>query len=167
MADIIMPPSFPETDFRAFGIAATAFFPWVASDEALSDRQEKRRHFDWAGQAVRYRYLSCAECNDEFKSLFRGASEMLKAGWVDEELTYKLDRCIYVFFTSALSVFDSFAFGLYFYGNALKPGSFPKVGNPRAITRNATAKAFTAAFPQASITRLLAGLSKDSRFSTH
>jgi hypothetical protein len=166
MADIIMPASFPETDFRAFAIAATASFPSLASDEALFDPLEKRRQFDWSWQAVRYRYRSCAECNDEFKSLLRGASEMWKAGWGDEELTYKLERCIYVFFTSALSVFDSFAFCLYFYGNALEPGRFPEVGNPRAITRNATAKAYTAAFPQASITGLFAGLSRNSRFRT-
>jgi len=54
--DITMPPAFPETDFRAFGIAATAFFPSVISDEALFDPMEKRRHFDWSWQAVRYRY---------------------------------------------------------------------------------------------------------------
>jgi hypothetical protein len=166
MADIVMPASFPETDFRAFGIAATAFFPGVISDEALFDPEEKRRHFDWSWQAVRYRYRSCAECNDEFQLLLANPSEMWKAGWGDEELTYKLERCIYQFFTAALSVFDSFAFCLYFYGNALEPGTFPEVANPRAITRNTTAKAFTAAFPKAPITALLAGLSKDSRFST-
>jgi hypothetical protein len=167
MADIIMPVGFPETDFRAFGIAATAFFPGVISDEALFDPQEKRRHFDWSWQAVRYRYRSCAECNDDFKALLTDkTSDWWKAGGSDEELVYKLERCIYVFFTSALSVFDSFAFCLYFYGNALEPSRFAEVGNPRAITRNATAKAFTVAFPQASITGLLAGLSTDSRFST-
>ena len=166
MADIVMPASFPETDFRAFGIAAIAFFPGVVSDEALFDPQEKRRHFDWSWQDVRYRYRSCAECNDEFKTLLAGASEMWKAGWGDEELTYRLERCIYGFFTSALSVFDSFAFCLYFYGDALEPGAFPEVGNPRTITRHATAKAFTAVFPNARITGLLAGLSKDARFGT-
>jgi len=36
------------TDFRAFGLAATAFFPGILSDEALSDPQEKRQHFDWS-----------------------------------------------------------------------------------------------------------------------
>ena len=112
MADIVMPASFPETDFRAFGLAA-AFFPGVVSDEALFDPEEKRRHFDWSWLAVRYRYRSCAECNGEFKTLLDGASEMWKAGWGDEELLFKLERCIYVFFTSALSVFDSFVFCLY------------------------------------------------------
>jgi hypothetical protein len=164
--DITMPATFPEVDFRAFGLAATAFFPGVISDEALFDPQEKRRHFDWSWQAVRYRYRSCAECNDEFKALLAGASERWKAGWGDEELTYRLERCIYQFFTSGLSVFDSFAFCLYFYGNALEPSRFPEAANPRAVTRNATAKAFTAAFPQAAITSLLAGLSRDSRFNT-
>jgi len=166
MADILMPASFPEADFRAFGLAATAFFLGVVSDEALFDPEEKRRHFDWSWQAVRYRYRSCAECNGEFKTLLADASDMWKAGWGDEELLYKLERCICVFFTSALSVFDSFSFCLYFYGNALEPGVFPQVGNPRAITRNSTAKAFTAAFPKARITGLLAGLSKDTRFGT-
>jgi len=166
MTDILMPASFPETDFRAFGLAATAFFPGIVSDEALFDPEEKRRQFDWSWQAVRYRYRSCAECNDDFKALLANASEMWKAGWGDEELTYKLERCIYQFFTSALSVFDSFSFCLYFYGNALEPGAFGEVGNPRAITRPATAKAFKTAFPQTAITGLLAGLSKDTRFST-
>lgn len=166
MADILMPAHFAETDFRAFGLAATAFFHAVASDEALFDPEEKRRHFDWSWQAVRYRYRSCAECNDEFKTLLAGASEMWKVGWGDEELLYKLERCIYVFFTGALSVFDSFAFCLYFYGNALEPGIFPEVSNPRAITRNSTAKALTAAFPRARITGLLAGLSRDTWFGT-
>ena len=89
------------------------------------------------------------------------------AGWGgDEELTYKLERCVYVFFMSGLSVFDSFAFGLYFLGHAIKPSAFPDVANPRNITRKATSKAFNAAFPQAAITGLLAGLPDDAGFST-
>jgi hypothetical protein len=68
MSDIVMPASFPETDFRAFGLAANAFFPGAVSKEALFDPEEKRRHFEWSWQAVRYRYRSCAECNDEFKT---------------------------------------------------------------------------------------------------
>jgi hypothetical protein len=81
MTDILMPASFPESDFRAFGVAATAFFPGVISDEALFDPQEKRRHFDWSWQAVRYRYRSCGQCNDEFKALLANPSDMWKAGW--------------------------------------------------------------------------------------
>jgi hypothetical protein len=46
MPDIAMPASFPETDFRAFGIAASTFFPDMMSDDALFDTQEKRRQFD-------------------------------------------------------------------------------------------------------------------------
>jgi hypothetical protein len=62
---------FVQTDFHAFGIAAAAFFPAVKSDEALFDPEEKRRQFDRAWQAVRYRYQSCAECYDEFKTAGR------------------------------------------------------------------------------------------------
>jgi hypothetical protein len=163
--DISMPLTFPEGDFRAFGIAASAFFPSVASDEALFDPQEKRRQFDWSWQAVRYRYRGCFECNGAFKALLDDeASAWWKGGGSDEEVTYKLERCIYQFFTSGLSVFDSLAFCLYFYGGALKPDAFPDVSNPRSITWKRTAKAFRRAFPQAAITGLLASTPQDASF---
>jgi hypothetical protein len=136
--DIVMPSSFPEIEFRVFGIAATNLFPPLLSDEALFDPQEKRRHFDWSWQAMRYRYRSCAERSEEFKALLDNSSEMWQAGWGDEELTCKLERCIYIFFMSAVSVFDSFALGVYFLGNAINAAAFPHVANPRKITRAAT-----------------------------
>jgi hypothetical protein len=138
--DIVMPSTFPETDFRAFGIAAAKFFPALLSDEVLYDAQEKRRHFDWSWQAVRYRYRSCAECSEEFKTLLDNAGHAWDSMVGDEELTYKLERCIYVFFMSALSVFDSFALSLYFLGNAIQPTAFPDVAHPRKITRSSTSK---------------------------
>jgi len=161
-----MPTAFPEGDFRAFGIAAAAFFPRVGSYEAEADPQQKLVHFTWSWAAVRYRYRGCFECKEQFEGLLSDpASDRWKGGGSDEELTYKLDRCIYQFFTSGLSVFDSFSFCLYFYGNALKPDAFPEVAHPRNITRSSTAKAFNAAFSEAAITRLLVELSKDTRFS--
>jgi hypothetical protein len=163
--DIVMPPAFPGTEFRAFLRAANDFFLPLMSEENLFDPQEKRRHFEWSWQAVRYRYRSCAECQDEFKALLANASEAWRAGLGDEELTYKLERCIYMFFMGGLSVFDSFAFCLYFLGHAMRPGAFPDVANPRNITQRATAKAYSAAYPQAKITGLLAGLPDDPGFS--
>ena len=71
---------------------------------------------------------------------------------------------MYLFFTSALSVFDSFAFNLYFYGNALLPGNFPLVGKPKKIITAETAKAFADAFPGESITKDVGALSNDARF---
>jgi hypothetical protein len=162
-----MPSAFPERDFRAFGIAAAAFFPSADSYKAETDPQQKRVHFAWSWATVRYRYRGSFECKEQFAALLNNpASDWWKGGGSDEELTYKLDRCIYQFFTSALSVFDSFAFCLYFYGNALKPDAFPEVADPRKIQLNTTARAFKAAFPKAAITELLAGLSEDGRFRT-
>jgi hypothetical protein len=161
-----MPPAFPETDFRAFGAAAHAFFPELVSDENLNDKQERRRHFDWSWQAVRYRYRVSAECNREFKALLANASKSWREGWGDEELNYKLDRSIYTFFMSALSVFDSFGFCLYFLGHAIRPGAFPSIANPRGITRKATICAFGVSFPDATITALLAALPQDEGFAT-
>jgi len=159
-----MPASFPEAEFRAFGIAASNFFPGLLSDEVLYDPQEKRRHFDLSWQAVRYRYRSCAECSEEFKALVDSPSEMWQAGWGDEELTYKLERCIYIFFMSALSIFDSFALSLYFLGNAIQAAAFPDVAAPRKITRASTHKAMSAAFTADPITGLLGNLPNDARF---
>jgi hypothetical protein len=162
--DIVMPPAFPSTEFRAFLQAATKFFPTLLSDAALSDPQEKRRNFDWSWQAVRYRYRSCDECQDEFRALLANASEEWRAGCADEELTYRLERCIYLFFMGALSVFDSFAYCLYFLGNAIHPSAFLAVANPRTINRAVVAKAYSGAFPKEKITGLLTALADDTAF---
>jgi hypothetical protein len=164
--DFTIPSTFPDSEFRAFGMAAAQFFPPLLSDEVLFDTQEKRRHFDWSWQAVRYRYRSCAECCGEFRGLLDNPGRAWKSGFGDEELTYKLERCIYVFFVSALSIFDSFALCLYFLGNAIRPASFPDVANPRKITRSSTHKAMSAAFPQDALTGFLGGLTQDARFAT-
>ena len=166
LMDFTMPASFPEAEFRAFGIAASNYFPGLLSDEALYDPLERRTHYTWSWQAVRYRYRSCAECNKEFKALLGNASEAFVSGMGDEELTYKLERSIYVFFVSALSVFDSFALCLYFLGNAIQPAAFPDVANPRKITRATTHKAMSATFPRDAITGLIGGLPQDARFAT-
>src|SRR6266480_1420461 len=159
-----MPLTFPDSEFWTFGFAAGNFFPGLLSDEVLHDPQEKRRHFDLAWQAVRYRYRICSECNDEFRALLDNPSDAWQSGWGDEELTYKLERCIYVFFMGGLSVFDSFALCLYFLGNTIQPAAFADVANPRKITRSSTQKAMSATFPQDAITGLLSALSQDTRF---
>jgi hypothetical protein len=161
-----VPPGFPDSEFRSFGIAAARFFPVLLSDEVLFDQLARRTHFDWSWQAVRYRYRSCAESSEEFKALFDNPSQGWQSGWGDEELTYKFERCIYVFFVSAVSVFDSLALCLYFLGNAIEPAAFPDVQNPRKITRPSTQKAMSAAFPNDAITGLLASLGQDARFTT-
>ena len=137
----------------------------MSSEESMFDPQEKRTQFSWSWQAVRYRYRICSECNDEFKALLANASESWRMGVGDEELTYNIERSTYIFFMSALSVFDSFSFCLYFLGNAIRPAAFPEVANPRNITRDITSKALNAAFGEASITALLAELRTDPGFA--
>jgi hypothetical protein len=163
--DITMPPSFPSDEFRAFGIVASAFFPKLHSEEDVNDPLARRRHFERSWQAVRYRYRGCAECNDEFKALLNNASEMWQGGWSDEELTYKLERCIYAFFMNGLSVFDSFGFCLYCLGGALRPAYFPHVATPIEITLKTTRKAFKNAFATAAITARLIELLPKPEFT--
>ena len=159
-----MPASFPDKDFAAFTLGATSLFP--GKQQVIFDPEEKRRSFIRSAQAVRYRYRSCVECDEEFKGLCVNLAEPFKVGWGDEGSTYELERCIYLFFTSALSVFDSFAFCLYFVGNAVQAADFPNVAKPRDISLHSTAKAFKAAFPQAPLTALLITLKDDARFKT-
>jgi hypothetical protein len=163
--DFVMPTTFPEAEFRAFGLSADSFFPHLMSDKNLFDPLERRRHFDWSWQAVRYRFRICTECNDQFKALLANPSESWRAGWGDEELTYKIERCIYIFFMSSLSVLESFGFCLYFLGAALRPSDFPHFDKPKKITLEATSKAFMTAYPKASITKRLAELLQEPEFT--
>lgn len=112
-------------EFRAFGLATGPFFPKAISDENLNDPLRRRLNFDWAWQAVRYRYRGASKANEEFKALLADPPEQWAAGWGDEEFAYKLERCIYTFFVSGLSVFDSFAYCLHFLGHSIAPVSFP------------------------------------------
>jgi hypothetical protein len=162
--DFSMPSSFPMPEYRAFGLATRSLFPRTLSDEDMTDPLQRRTHFDWAWQAIRYRFRSAEECSAEFRALVANPSEMWAAGWGDEEFTYKLERSIYTFFMNGLSVFDSFAYSLYFLGHAIEPASFPDVAKPRKITRNATSKAFRITFPQEPLSVLLDGLSSDTKF---
>jgi len=166
-----MPQSFPMAEFRAFGIAASSFMGSLISDENLFDPQEKRRNFDWAWQAVRYRYRTCVERADEFTGLLFAPSGIAwpnssawLAGGGDEELAYKLEQAIYVFFVAGLSVFESLGFSLYFFGNALQPGDFPHVAAPRKINLAVTIDAFEATFSSAAITSCLADLVQKPEF---
>lgn len=159
-----MPPGFPDEAYLKFGLLAGGLFPSPISDEALNDRLEKGRQFNQAWLAVRHRYRACADSNDEYKALFDNPSAGWSAGLRDEEYEYKLERCLYLFFTSALSVLESLAFGLYFIGNALSAPHFKHVSDPRRITLTLVQGAFGKAFPQAPITSALQQLTKDEEF---
>lgn len=160
-----MPPGFPTTPFLKFGALAGALFEPALSDAALWDPWERDRHFDRAWRAVRYRYRTCSDCNDEFRALLAGSSALWREWSEDEETNYKLERTIYGFFTSGLSVFESLAFALYFVGGMLRPDMFQHIGTPRRISLATTAKAFTAAFPHALIAQRLATLPHATAFT--
>lgn len=155
---------FPENDFGAFARAANTYFPEPLSDDVLFDHLEKSRQFDWSWQAVRFRYRLCAECCGEFRALLFEPSDAWAAGSIDKEYDYRVERSIYVFFVSALSVLESFAFCLYFVGNAIQPNSFPDVGRPRKITVTAASEAFGKAFPNAAISRHLKELTQKNEY---
>ena len=110
------------------------------------------------GMAQRHRI--CTETCGELKALLAKPSAAWATGWIDEEFNYKVDRCMYIFVMSALSVFESFVFCLYFLGNSLRPKHFPHFDTPKRITLSTTGKSFVAAFPHAAITKHLLELPK-------
>ena len=125
-----MPSDFPMADFRPFGLATQKFFPKLLSDEDLNDPQERLRHFQWAWHAGRFRYRRCFDSSEEFSVLLDNAGESWRKGGADEELSYKLERSIYVFFVSGVSIFDSLGFCLYFFGKHLAIDQFPLCRRP-------------------------------------
>lgn len=166
MNDFVVSERFPSPEYDDFGRFASASFPSLLSTEAMEDPHEKVRQFQWAWQAVRYRFRGCVEASAEFKAQLTNPGESWDAGWGDEELPYKIECCLYNFFGRALSVFDSFAYCLYFYGHALQPSAFPHVANSRKITRSVTAQAYVIAFPGAQLSSLLMKLSNEPEFRT-
>jgi hypothetical protein len=164
--DLKMPDSFPQELFRAFGLKAAPFFPELLSDEFIEDELERRTQFDRAWQAVRYRYRACFESNEHFRALLAGASEMWKEWNADEEMNYKVEQCLYLFFMNGLSVFDSLAFCLYFVGGGMRGSGFPLIEKPKSITLDATIGAFECAFPHATVTIRLKELPHKSEFKT-
>lgn len=161
--NFVPPKGFPQDLFQEFGKCASELFPAPLSDQALSDPLQRRYQFMQAWQAVRFRYRACCEANEEFKSLFLNASDLWREWNMDEEHSYKMERCLYTFFMNGLSVFESFGFCLYFVGNAINANAFD-VKNPKVITLRATSEAFASAFPKAAISERLARLRKDSEF---
>ncbi|MGA2224852.1 MAG: hypothetical protein ABSH41_10460 [Syntrophobacteraceae bacterium] len=164
MPHISMPPTFPQDEFQKFLQSASKFFPPFMSNDDLNDPLRKLLHIDWAWQAVRYRYRSCWEYNEAFKALFANASDLWREWGVDEELNYKIEQCVYHFFMSGLSIFESLGFCLYFIGSGVSSAHFPKVNKPRLITLEATKDAFTIACPKDSISDYLAELLEDKEF---
>jgi hypothetical protein len=164
-AEVPISSAFPEDDFRTFAIAASTHFPAPFSDADLSDRTA-RWQFDRSCQAVRFLtvYRLCTECCGEYKALRARPSELWAIGWADEELNYKLERCIYVFCMSGLSVLENFVFCLYFYGNAIHPDLFAYFNEPRKINIATTSEAFAATFPAATITQQLVRLRKEPAY---
>ena len=114
--------------------------------------------------AVCYRYRACSEANEEYKALLHGGSDLWRHWGEDEEQNYRLERCLYQFFMSGLSVFESLGFCLYFVGGAMRSTEFPDCDEPQEINLKAAAKAFEVAFPQASITRHLSRLLEEPKF---
>lgn len=154
-----MPAAFPEQEFRAFLATARAFLPAFLSYETLDDPWERFWQFDCSWQAVRYRYRICSESNDEFRSLVANSGDAWREGLsTDEEFKYRIERHIYTFFMSALSVFESFGFCLYFVGNAMRPGEFQLFAQPKRITLDATTRTFVKAFPKTRIAQALSRL---------
>ncbi len=147
-----MPQTFPECEFQEFAKYAGNFFPEILSEKNLSDPYQKREHFQRALLAICHRYRVCSEQNAAFKAIIDDAGDLWREWGADEEQNYKVEQCLYYFFLSGLSVFESLGFCLYFVAAMIEPIKFPHVMDPRKITLKATVSAFETSFPSGKIT---------------
>jgi hypothetical protein len=162
--NLIMPTTFPLDDYQAYGKLASVFFHPYGSHESSSDPLERQHHFSMAWLAVQYRYRTCWECNEDFRAIIANAGELWKEWASDEEQNYKVETCLFRFYTSALSVFDTFGFCLYFVGNGVDSTHFLGVSEPRKITLNATKNEYSSAFPNTVLSNQLSVLLADPKF---
>ncbi len=162
-----LPAGFPRNEFQEFGKLAASLFPSALSDEDLDDSLQRRLHFQGSWLAVCYRYRACVEQNAAFKTAFdKAMSSDLWCEWsVDEDHNYELEQCLYSFFMNALSVLESFGFGLYFIGATIDAQNFLKISKPKTITLETTHTAFKAAFPNSSVTAYLTTMAQDPGFT--
>lgn len=102
----MMPLAFPGDAFNEFGKLASKLFPSRLSDEDIEDPFQKQPHFQRTWLAVRYRYRSCSEHNEEFKVILSAA--MADDAWREwskgEEHHCRLEQFLCHFFMNALSV---------------------------------------------------------------
>ena len=162
--NLTMPTTFPLEDFLAFGKLASGFFHPLLSQENFNDPLEQQHHFSMAWLAVQYRYRTCWESNEDYRAIIANAGELWKEWASDEEQNYLVETCLFRFYTSALSVFDSFGFCLYFVGNGVDGTHFVSVSEPRKITLNATKNEYSSAFPNTGLSYQLSGLLTDPKF---
>jgi hypothetical protein len=162
--NLSMPPTFPLSVFHEFAKFAGSFFPGILSDENLRDPFQKREHFQRAWWAVCYRYRACSEHNTAFNTLLTNTSDLWREWAADEEQNYEVEQCLYHFFMSGLSVFESLGFCLYFVAGMIDSKHFHFLSDPRKIKLKTTISAFEIAFPDATITRKLRELFSDPVF---
>jgi len=162
---LLMPQTFPKEIFQEFAETAGNFFPEILSDDNLSDTFQKREHFQRAWLAVCYRYRACSEHNESFKIILANTSDLWREWGADEEQNYKLEQCLYHFFMSGLSVFESLGFCLYFVAGMIDPQKFPYVSDPRKITLKTMVSALEAGFPDSAITKNFRDLLNNATFT--
>jgi len=155
-----MPSTFPEQMFHEFRQRAASLFPSVQHKMDSLERDQ----FVRSSQATGYRYRTCVECNEEFKTLLKNAPERWRQLNDDPDYAYSVERCLYTFFLNSVSVFESLVYCLYFVGSRIRAADFPDVQRPRKINLDSTGQAFTIAFPQEPITARLTSLPQNAEF---
>jgi len=148
---------------KAVGINLPDGFPQRAYDavhakvHSGSRREEQVFHYGGAWNGIAYRFMSCADADDQFTKLIAEPQSHLNRFHQDEALVK--------FFVSGLSVIETFFYGLYWIGSMAEPGRFPIVtGNHlRGIEAGKTMDRFRAGPHMALFTRSFAALQTQDR----
>jgi hypothetical protein len=108
----------------------------------------------WAGawNAVVYRFMSCAEHDEQF------TSSVAKSGASPRQPErYIQDRELFEFFVSGLASFEAFHYALFAIGSIVSPAHFPFAsgGDFKRVTTAIVLKTYRTAFPMESLTSSL------------
>ncbi len=149
MDQILVSGGFPVADFAAFMGAAHRYVN-------KTDIYEDAADFLGSWQAVRFRYRAAIESANDLKTLLLSGD--LPTMLTIDERVYQVERRIATFFASGLSVFDSLAYCLYFFGKEFAPQEFPLVSTPYKIDLKSTQTSYCNAFAAKTITAELVAL---------
>jgi hypothetical protein len=119
---------------------------------------EPRKLFAGGWNAVRYRYLACAEHDQDFTCSIQQERTHLER--------YHQERDLFGFFVTGLSTIESLCFALHAIGSIVKPNEFP-IGTEqdlKEITPASTARRFAKSFQGDPLTTALKQLTKSQDF---
>ena len=151
---------------QILGVNPPPDFPATLFEEIESKVKELRRkgllekenwsEFAQGWNGVGYRFLFLCDYDKDFSSVSRQT---------DHTELYKQNKALFSFFSSARSLFENYAYCLYFLGNGLRSSDFPT--DDKSLKRvyfGAVACKYSCLFPSEAVTNVLSSIESSDYF---